>query len=152
MPRRFIDLSVPLEADIQSDPEIMLPKIQYFKHQDTAEQVMSFFPGLTKDQLPGGEGWALEAVHIFTHNGTHLDAPYHHHSTMNGGERAITILSAGNLATTQSVVSLLDERSKTHAERSPEDADDRAGYSEMGKALQREIGRASCRERVCQYV
>ena len=26
-----------------------------------------------------------------THNGTHLDAPYHFHSTMNQGERAITI-------------------------------------------------------------
>ena len=26
-----------------------------------------------------------------THNGTHLDAPYHFHSTMNRGERAITI-------------------------------------------------------------
>jgi kynurenine formamidase len=26
-----------------------------------------------------------------THNGTHLDAPYHFHSTMNEGERAITI-------------------------------------------------------------
>jgi len=26
-----------------------------------------------------------------THNGTHLDAPYHFHSTMNKGERAITI-------------------------------------------------------------
>ena len=26
-----------------------------------------------------------------THNGTHLDAPYHFHSTMNKGARAITI-------------------------------------------------------------
>ena len=28
---------------------------------------------------------------ISTHNGTHLDAPYHHHSTMSKGERALTI-------------------------------------------------------------
>ncbi|HAV09284.1 MAG TPA: peptidase [Rhodobacteraceae bacterium] len=42
------------------------------------------------------------------------------HTWEKPGERAITILSAGNLATTQSVVSLLDERSKTHAERSPD--------------------------------
>lgn len=35
------------------------------------------------------------------------------------GERVITILTAGNLATTQAVVSLLDERSKIPAERSP---------------------------------
>ncbi len=35
------------------------------------------------------------------------------------GERAIVLLSAGNLATTQAVVSLLDERSKAPADRSP---------------------------------
>jgi len=35
------------------------------------------------------------------------------------GERAITILTAGNLATTQAVVSLLDERAKPPVERSP---------------------------------
>ena len=37
----------------------------------------------------------------------------------NPGERVITILTAGNLATTQAVVSLLDERSKVPAERKP---------------------------------
>lgn len=91
MPRTFIDLSVPLEADIPSDPEIMLPQIEYFDHKETAAQMAGFFPGMTPEQLPGGDGWALEKLIIYTHNGTHLDAPYHHHSTMNGGERAITI-------------------------------------------------------------
>ncbi|MBV1927626.1 MAG: cyclase family protein [Rhodobacteraceae bacterium] len=91
MPRRYVDLSVPLETGIQSDPPIMLPEISYLTHAESAEQVMSFFPGLTKKDLPGGEGWAVEQLQITTHNGTHLDAPYHHHSTMNNGERAITI-------------------------------------------------------------
>lgn len=91
MPRKFVDLSVPLEADIPSDPEIMLPQIEYFDHKDTAAQMAGFFPGLTTDQLPDGNGWALEKLTIYTHNGTHLDAPYHHHSTMDGGKRAITI-------------------------------------------------------------
>lgn len=91
MPRKFVDLSVPLETDIPSDPEIMLPKIEYFDHQATADQMANFFPGLKSEDLPAGEGWALEKLTIYTHNGTHLDAPYHHHSTMNGGERAITI-------------------------------------------------------------
>ncbi len=91
MPRRFIDLSVALEADIQSDPDMMLPQIEYLAHDQTAGQVASFFEGLKKDELPGGEGWAIERLQIATHNGTHLDAPYHHHSTMNNGERAITI-------------------------------------------------------------
>ena len=35
------------------------------------------------------------------------------------GERVITLMSAGNLATTQAVVSLLDERGKAHEQRSP---------------------------------
>ncbi|MGI9504940.1 MAG: peptidase [Geminicoccaceae bacterium] len=35
------------------------------------------------------------------------------------GERVITVLTAGNLATTQAVVSLLDERAKPPVERSP---------------------------------
>ncbi len=91
MARKFVDLSVPLEADIASDPGIMLPEIEYFTHDQTAEQVKSFFPGLETSDLPGGEGWAIEKLTIYTHNGTHLDAPYHHHSTMSNGERAITI-------------------------------------------------------------
>ncbi len=96
MPRRFIDISVALEADIVSDPEMMLPQIEYLDHSMTAGQVASFFPGLEPDQLPEGEGWAIERLQIATHNGTHLDAPYHHHSTMNrrftpGGEPAWTI-------------------------------------------------------------
>ena len=91
MPRRFIDLSVALEAEIASDPPIMLPEIEYMSHADTAAQMAGFFPGLTPGDLPGGEGWAIEKLSIYTHNGTHLDAPYHHHSTMDGGKRAITI-------------------------------------------------------------
>ncbi|MGY3670880.1 peptidase (plasmid) [Marinovum sp. KMM 9989] len=35
------------------------------------------------------------------------------------GERVITIMTAGNLATTQALISLLEERSKTPSERSP---------------------------------
>ncbi|WP_167853545.1 proteasome-type protease [Roseovarius aestuariivivens] len=37
----------------------------------------------------------------------------------NPGERVITVLSAGNLATTQAVISLLDERSKSAGDRQP---------------------------------
>ena len=49
------------------------------------------FPGLKPEQLPGGEGAAMERITFTTHNGTHLDAPWHYHPTMNGGERAWTI-------------------------------------------------------------
>lgn len=91
MPRRIVDLSVALEMGIASDPPMALPKIDYLDHQMTGGQILPFFPGLTKDQLPNGEGWAVEQLSVSTHNGTHLDAPYHYASTMNDGERAITI-------------------------------------------------------------
>ena len=91
MPRKFLDLSVSLEEGIKSDPDFMLPKINYHHHKETAEEMMSFFPGLKKTDLPGEEGWAMETITVSTHNGTHMDAPYHYHSTMNNGQRAITI-------------------------------------------------------------
>ena len=91
MPRRFVDLSVPLETGIASDPPPVLPQIEYLDHQQTADQMLTFFPGLTKEDLPGGEGWGIEWLKLTTHNGTHVDAPWHYHSTMDGGKRAITI-------------------------------------------------------------
>lgn len=35
------------------------------------------------------------------------------------GERAITIMTAGNLATTQALISIIEERSKVPSERQP---------------------------------
>ena len=84
MSRRFVDLSIFLENDVKSDPPAFAPKIQYFNHENTFDQIKPFFPGLKKSDLPDGEAWALEMVHLCTHNGTHLDAPYHFHSTMDG--------------------------------------------------------------------
>jgi kynurenine formamidase len=91
MARRIVDLSIFLENDVISDPPPFGPKIQYMDHQMTFGQVATFFPGLKREDLPDGEAWAVEKVELITHNGTHLDAPYHFHSTMNRGERASTI-------------------------------------------------------------
>ena len=91
MTRRIIDISMPLENEVISDPLPYNPKITYFNHHQSYEQMAPFFPGLKKEDLPDGEAWAVEMVQLITHNGTHLDAPYHFASTMNRGERAITI-------------------------------------------------------------
>jgi kynurenine formamidase len=90
MARRLIDISVALENDVPADlgPG---PSITYFNHAQTAPQILPNFPGLKASDLPDGEGWAVEQVNLSTHNGTHLDAPWHFHSTMNGGERSWTI-------------------------------------------------------------
>lgn len=92
MSRRFVDLSIYLENDVITDPPFMRPKITYQTHRETTAEMHGFFPGLTSEQMRGGEGFAAaEMVALSTHNGTHLDAPWHFHPTMNGGERAITI-------------------------------------------------------------
>ncbi len=91
MPRRIIDISIALDPSVKADPPQMHPEIDYHSHADTAPMMAAYFPGLTRDDLPGGDGWAVETLRLSTHNGTHLDAPYHHHSTMSGGRRAITI-------------------------------------------------------------
>jgi kynurenine formamidase len=89
--RTIVDISVPLMAGIASDPPGLRPEITYRGHKDTVDDVLAFFPGATKDDLPDGEGWAIEWVTMTTHSGTHLDAPYHYASTMDNGQRAITI-------------------------------------------------------------
>ena len=89
--RRIVDLSVPLQNDIPADSPGMHPVIEYIDHEQSVAQILPFFPGLTKNDLPEGKGWAVERVQLSTHNGTHLDAPWHFHPTMNRGERAATI-------------------------------------------------------------
>ncbi|WP_375206539.1 cyclase family protein [Hyphococcus sp.] len=92
MPRRFVDLSIYLENDVITDPPFMRPKITYQKHQETVEEANTFFPGVGAEEFPGGEGFAAaEFVTLSTHNGTHLDAPWHFHPTMDGGKPAMTI-------------------------------------------------------------
>src|SRR5208282_1846071 len=91
MGHRIVDISVPLQNDVAADPPGAGPRIEYIDHQQSLPQVLPFFPGLKKEDLPDGQGWAVERVQLSTHNGTHLDAPWHYHPTMNGGERAWTI-------------------------------------------------------------
>jgi kynurenine formamidase len=90
MPRRLVDISSTLKAGIKSDPPHMLPQIDYKTHHDTAPAMAEYF-GVSVDSFPGGEYAAVEVATISTHNGTHMDAPYHFFSSMNhaskeGGE------------------------------------------------------------------
>jgi kynurenine formamidase len=89
--RRILDLSIAIENDIASDPEPYRPQVTYHRHDNTHGQLMPFFPGLEKSDLPDEEAWAVEEVQLNTHNGTHMDAPWHYHSTMDGGDPSWTI-------------------------------------------------------------
>ena len=88
---KLIDISRPLENDVPADPPGLGPKIEYADHQRGLPEMFSLFPGLTKEQLPDGEAWAAERLTVTAHNGTHVDAPWHYASTMDGGAPAWTI-------------------------------------------------------------
>ena len=82
MARRLVDLSIPITNDIISDPDTMRPQVSYTRHEAGVAQMAHSFPGLTAADLPDGEGWAVERITLSTHNGTHMDAPYHFFSRM----------------------------------------------------------------------
>lgn len=88
---RFVDLSVALENDVPSDPPGLEPRIGYVGHKTGAAHLAAIFPGLKAEDLPAGEGWAVEDLQINTHSGTHMDAPWHYASTMDRGKPALTI-------------------------------------------------------------
>ena len=95
MPRQLIDISIPLTNDIVCDPPHMRPQIEYLDHHQTAG-AMAEYMGVAVSDLPEGEYAAVEKVTLSSHNGTHMDAPYHYFSRMNesvvdGGEPSAKI-------------------------------------------------------------
>ena len=88
---QIIDLSIPIDATTPADPPFQVPSVVHVSHDEGAEMICGLFPGLSRNQLPDSQGWASDTLTLSTHNGTHLDAPWHYHPTMNGGERAWTI-------------------------------------------------------------
>lgn len=76
----FYDLNVPLE-DSPSEPLGLT--ITYMDHQMTAAGMAGFL-GCEVSDLPDGQGWGVEQVNANTHNGTHVDAPWHYFPTSMG--------------------------------------------------------------------
>ncbi|WP_206215427.1 MULTISPECIES: cyclase family protein [unclassified Enterococcus] len=88
---KLIDLSVTIENDLPSDPPEMIPEITYLDHERSVPDMLRFFGTAQKEDLPEGLAWAIEKIQLTTHTGTHLDAPYHYHPTMDKGKPAWTI-------------------------------------------------------------
>jgi len=91
LPSNIIDLSIPLDNDTVTDYDFMRPKIEYVGNKENAETMCAVFPMLRPEQLPDGEAWSWERITLVTHNGTHMDAPYHFHSHDRSGKPMMTI-------------------------------------------------------------
>lgn len=80
---RIVDLSVPIVSTPPGTVGLMQNQIEYFSHADGAREVEQMF-GVPARLLRDGEGWTREQVSLGTHNSTHVDAPYHYNSTIQG--------------------------------------------------------------------
>jgi kynurenine formamidase len=81
---RIVDLSVPISPSSPEVPDALRTEIEYRDHAAGAADIEAML-GVGRDLLRDGEGWAVEYFTRFgTHNSTHVDAPYHYNSVVEG--------------------------------------------------------------------
>lgn len=84
---RIIDLSVPLSIKCQErgkEGGPTIPMIEYVGHKEGGKQMAGIFECSPDDFPIPGCGWAFEIITAGTHNGTHVDAPWHYGPTSDG--------------------------------------------------------------------
>lgn len=87
---RIVDLSITIRNSTEDVPESQQTVIEYSDHREGAAAIEAVF-GVKGHLLKDGEGWAVERFTNFgTHNSTHVDAPWHYNSRIQG-EPAQTI-------------------------------------------------------------
>ncbi len=81
---RIIDLSAAIAPSPAEVPEALRTEIEFSDHAAGAGAIKAMF-GVGPELLRDGEGWAVETFLRFgTHNSTHVDAPYHYNSRVDG--------------------------------------------------------------------
>lgn len=80
---RFIDLTAPIAPSPAGTPEFQRTEVAYFDHAAGAAEIEALF-GVGPELLRLGEGWTRETLTLGTHNATHVDAPYHYNSVVEG--------------------------------------------------------------------
>jgi kynurenine formamidase len=80
----LIDLSAPIRPDPPEWPDVLRTDIDFEGHAQGAQAIDTLF-GVKPELLRDAEGWATETFLRFgTHNSTHVDAPWHYNSTIEG--------------------------------------------------------------------
>lgn len=80
----IVDLSHTIESMPEELPEFMRVEVSYTDHAAGAVEMEKVF-GLPRRLLRNGEGPSGERMTIGTHAATHVDAPWHYNSTIQGG-------------------------------------------------------------------
>jgi kynurenine formamidase len=80
---RIVDLSAPIQSSAPGAPQFQRVTVEYFDHASGAAEVESMF-GVPSRLLRNGEAWSRETLTVGTHNSTHVDAPYHYNSVIQG--------------------------------------------------------------------
>jgi kynurenine formamidase len=83
---RIFDLSLPL-LDGATEPNP--PKIVHSSHEAGTARLAKI-AGIEAEDFPGNMALATDMISLVTHNGTHVDAPYHY-GKVSGGKPAQTI-------------------------------------------------------------
>lgn len=87
---RFVDLSATIEPSPETVQGFLRTDIVYQSHAEGAASIQAML-NVPPELLRHGEGWAVETItHLGTHNTTHIDAPWHYNSRIQG-KRAQTI-------------------------------------------------------------
>lgn len=77
---RVFDLSLPLDP---ASGDALPPEVEYRDHVAGIPHLARLL-GVEERQVPDGLGSATEIVRARTHNGTHMDAPWHFYPTSEG--------------------------------------------------------------------
>jgi kynurenine formamidase len=80
---RIVDLSAPIQSSPPGTPDFQRSTIEYFDHASGAADVEAMF-SVPRRLLRDGEAWSRETLTLGTHNSTHVDAPYHYNSIIQG--------------------------------------------------------------------
>jgi kynurenine formamidase len=87
---RLIDLSAPIVASSHQSASFDRVEIRWTTHAEGAAQIRGLL-GVPSNLLRRGEGWAIEEfTKLGTHSVTHVDAPWHYNSIIQG-QKAATI-------------------------------------------------------------